>query len=335
MSKSKGSYDDAYEDDYEDDFEDEFEEESHKKSEGKQGDVQDDGGGWTNIDFGDIELEDQIGGGGVGIVYNGRYKGEPVALKTLFDPRVDEQLKQEYMDELLIMSKLNHPNVVDFYGACMKAPNLCMVMELCEMSLFTLLHQTTEELGPKRLTNMLIGVAQAMHYLHTRKPMVIHRDLKSHNLLVADNGQLKLCDFGLVSTKVTQAGTPAYMCAELLENKPFSKKVDLYSFGVLMWEMFERGIPFAGLLPYEIKECVCAGERPNMPADMPHEIQVICEQCWAQEPEDRPDFIDVLCDLREALDLMPDKIVSNLEMLESSMGGDCLGDALDSMMRRK
>jgi hypothetical protein len=62
---------------------------------------------------------------------------------------------------------------------------------------------------------------------------------------------------------------------------------------------------------------------------------VICEQCWAQEPEDRPDFIDVLCDLREALDLMPDKIVSNLEMLESSMGGDCLGDALDSMMRRK
>jgi hypothetical protein len=53
-------------------------------------------------------------------------------------------------------SKLQHPNIVDFYGACMKAPNFCMVMELCEMSLFTLLHQTTEELGPKRLTNMLV-----------------------------------------------------------------------------------------------------------------------------------------------------------------------------------
>ena len=53
-------------------------------------------------------------------------------------------------------SKLNHPNVVDFYGACMKAPNLCFVMELCEMSLFTMLHRTTYELGPKRLTNMLV-----------------------------------------------------------------------------------------------------------------------------------------------------------------------------------
>ena len=59
---------------------------------------------------------------------------------------------------------------------------------------------------------------------------------------------------------------------------------------------------------------------------------MICEQCWAQEPVDRPDFIDVLCDLREALELMPEKIVSNVELLESSMGGDCLGDALDSMM---
>ena len=63
------------------------------------------------------------------------------------------------------------------------------------------------------------------------------RDLKSHNLLVADNDELKLCDFGLVSTKVTQAGTPAYMCPELLEGKPFSKNVDVYSFGILMWEV--------------------------------------------------------------------------------------------------
>ena len=91
MSKSsKGHADDDYEDDYEDDFEDDFEDDgggSHHKQEGKQAEREDTGagaggGGWTNIDFSDIELEDKIGGGGVGIVYNGRYKGEPVALKT-------------------------------------------------------------------------------------------------------------------------------------------------------------------------------------------------------------------------------------------------------------
>ena len=86
---------------------------------------------WSHIDFDrDIECGDIIGGGGVGLIYKGWFRGEEVALKTLFNPRVDEKLKKEYMDELLIMSKLKHSNIVSFLGACMTPPNLCFVMEV-------------------------------------------------------------------------------------------------------------------------------------------------------------------------------------------------------------
>jgi hypothetical protein len=96
--------------------------------------------GWTHINFEDVELGEIIGGGGVGVIYMGWYRDKAVALKTLFDPRVDDSLKQEYLDELLVMSKVKHSNIVNFMGACMTSPNLFFMMELCENSLFTLLH---------------------------------------------------------------------------------------------------------------------------------------------------------------------------------------------------
>lgn len=96
--------------------------------------------GWANVDFADIELGERIGGGGVGIIYKGWFREKPVALKTLFDARIGADLKQEYMDELLVMSKVEHSNIVKFLGACMTPPNLCFIMELCETSLFNLLH---------------------------------------------------------------------------------------------------------------------------------------------------------------------------------------------------
>jgi len=238
---------------------------------------------------------------------------------------VDEKLKQEYMDELLVMSKLQHPNIVTLIGANMVPPNLCMVMELCECSLFNLLHQYSDALTQKNIVKMLVGVASAMHYLHTRKPTIIHRDLKSHNLLIATDGEVKLCDFGLVSIKCTTAGTPAYMAPELLSNEIFSKKVDMYAFGILMWECFARAIPFEGFSPYDIKCCICDGqERPNIPTDIPKLCQELIEQAWAQAASARPEFIDVLCDLKALYKTMPDDERSEVALLESDFGGDCL-----------
>ena len=198
----------------------------------------DDGGGWKEIAFEELEVGRQIGGGGVGIVYDGWWGEKPAALKTLFDSRVDEQLKQEFMDELLVMSKLSHPNVVELYGACVQPPNLCICMELCSCSLFDMLHKQQTYATDGQRVRMAIDVAAGMNYLHELKPAIIHRDLKSANVLVSDSGTLKLCDFGLVRTRITVAGTPAYMAPELLQGAPFSKSVDVYAFGIIACEIF-------------------------------------------------------------------------------------------------
>lgn len=95
---------------------------------------------WANVPFSEIELGERISGGGVGIIYKGWWKDQPVALKTLFDARISADLKKDYMNELLVMSKLNHSNIVRFLGACMTPPNLCFIMELCDTSLFQLIH---------------------------------------------------------------------------------------------------------------------------------------------------------------------------------------------------
>jgi serine/threonine protein kinase len=177
------------------------------------------GGGWEHINFDEIDLGDRIGGGGVGIVYNGWFRGQPVALKTLFDNRIGEDLKREYMDELLVMSKVKHSNIVHFLGACMTPPNLCFVMEMCECSLYNLLHVDRVNFSMKECVTMATDIASAMEYLHALKPTIIHRDLKSHNVLRAADGSMKVCDFGLVMIKNTTAGTPAYMAPELIENR--------------------------------------------------------------------------------------------------------------------
>lgn len=102
---------------------------------------------WADVSFDEVDIGDRIGGGGVGIVYQGNWKGSAVALKTLFDARISAELKQEYMDELLVMSRVNHSNIVKFLGACMTPPNLCFIMELCDCSLFHMLHMERVELS--------------------------------------------------------------------------------------------------------------------------------------------------------------------------------------------
>ena len=113
--------------------------------------------GWANVNFSEIELGDRIGGGGVGIIYKGWWRDEPVALKTLFDARIGADLKQEYMDELLVMSKVQHSNIVKFLGACMTPPNLCFIMELCDSSLFHLLHVQKVQFTMQENMQMLVS----------------------------------------------------------------------------------------------------------------------------------------------------------------------------------
>ena len=287
--------------------------------------------GWAHIDFEkEIEMGERIGGGGVGVIFKGTFKNEPVALKTLFDARIGEDLKKEYMDELLVMSKVRHSNIVTFLGACMVPPNLCFVMEMAEASLFNLLHEDRLKFTIHETMQMAVDVGSAMEYLHSLKPAIIHRDLKSHNILRTMDGKLKVCDFGLVNVKNAQAGTPAYMAPELLENKHFNKSVDVYAFGVLLNELFTGEIPFYGIDIQTIRERCVSGERPHMPSyGIPPKAQKLIEKCWSQASENRPAYSGVVDELLEIYDMLPeDNHVDNMEKAGSA-------DALDSLLSYK
>jgi serine/threonine protein kinase len=104
-----------------------------------------------------------------------------------------------------------------------------------------------------------------MEYLHSLRPAIVHRDLKSHNVLKGYDGSYKVCDFGLVKNKNTQAGTPAYMAPELFRNRSYNKSVDVFSFAVLLWEIFTGEVPYNRSDVITIRDKVLAGQRLPMP----------------------------------------------------------------------
>uniref|UniRef100_K3WIV5 Protein kinase domain-containing protein n=1 Tax=Globisporangium ultimum (strain ATCC 200006 / CBS 805.95 / DAOM BR144) TaxID=431595 RepID=K3WIV5_GLOUD len=272
--------------------------------------------GWKNISFKELTVCEQIGGGGVALVHCGFYRQQTVALKTLFDPRIDDELKQEFVDELLVMSKLRHRNIVSLIGACMEPLNLCIVMELCESSLHEALHGSNRYFSVQHLVRIAEDVASGM------------RDLKSHNVLLCSNGTAKLCDFGLVRAKCLTAGTPSYMPPELLSGKPFSKAVDAFMFGVLLWEIFTHEVPFQGYDVAEIRRKVLAGERFRVPTiDCPESCQILMRRCWDADPSRRPSFNEIHETLLHISVPVHHHIAASSSAFE--------GDALDGLLRGK
>lgn len=212
----------------------------------------------------------------------------------------------------------------------MEPPNLCFVMERCESSLYDLLHNQRVEYTSYARIQIAADTATAMEYLHSHDPAIIHRDLKSLNLLMSTDGVIKLCDFGLVQAKTTQAGTPAYMAPELLRNRAYNKSVDVYSFGILLFEIFSGEIPFRAYDVEGINRAVCNGERPRIPTlDTPIEIRELMEDCWDQNATRRPSFSIITQRLATLLERRPQQ--TNLATMEMTSGGDALDDLLGGL----
>ncbi|PKI35987.1 hypothetical protein CRG98_043616 [Punica granatum] len=191
------------------------------------------------------------------------------------------------------MKRLRHPNIVLFMGAITQPPQLCIVTEyLPRGSLYKLLHRTVdrEKLDERRRLNMAYDVAKGMNYLHKRNPPIVHRDLKSPNLLVDKTYTVKVCDFGLSRSKAntylsskTAAGTPEWMAPEVLLDMPSNEKSDVYSFGVILWELATLQQPWSHLNPAQVIAAVgLKGKRLDIPQDLNPRVASIIEACWAK-----------------------------------------------------
>ena len=161
---------------------------------------------WTLVTLDDLDLGDKLAAGAMGAVYAGYYRGRPVAIKTLHD--VSRNALSAVEQELLVHAALKGPRTVELIAANLVPPKCCIVMERCECSLFEKLHRRADDMSRRQWLGIAIQVAEGMNFLHTRRPPVVHRDLKSHNVLLDPRGDAKLCDFGLVNTKEVRAAAP-------------------------------------------------------------------------------------------------------------------------------
>ncbi len=213
-----------------------------------------------------------------------------------------------------------------FLGACTVKPNLCLVLEYCvHGSLHHFLKsEATHGVGVTMslVLRFALDIARGVYYLH-RKQSIVQRDLKARNILIDSSLNAKVADFGLSrvldddENKLTACGTPAWTAPEVVRLEAYTDKVDVYSFGIILWELLTRDEPYGGQKGVQIAYAAAEqGLRPEIPSYCPDEYRALMESCWADNPDDRPAFGVVLKQLFQM------KRDADAEVLTSLGGGD-------------
>ena len=221
---------------------------------------------------------------------------------------------RDFKHEARLLCKLRHTNIIEFIGACATSSEFLIVMEICRNgSLRQVLRDESRSLSGKQVVRWSIEAARGMLYLHSRSPPVVHRDLKSVNLLIDSDNVLKVSDFGLARCKTssyayTQVGTWGWMAPEILENSPYTERADVYSFGVVMWELLTRDEPWKHMHPMQIMRAIDRGQRPVLTSDVMRFIDIgedyneLLQQCWRSDPRERPAFDEIVARLEACLE---------------------------------
>ena len=258
----------------------------------------------NKISFNSLGLGKKIGQGGFSEIYESQWLGIPVAVKVIFDPKITEALLEEFNNEIEKLFILRHPYIIQLYGITEKekSQKLAVITELAPKgSLFDYLHKnpkTKNNLSldfKNRITKQLICT---MAYIHSRG--YVHRDLKTQNILLDKNLDMKMCDFGLTKLKSELnsgsgqfAGTPCYMAPELFDRKYYDDKVDVFAFGTVLWEIYTQKIPYANCDAMEIKQKVTKGEELYCSSIIPKQIANLIQKCRSVKASDRPSFQDI------------------------------------------
>ena len=262
----------------------------------------------------------EVGAGSFGTVFAAEYRASTVAVKVLHDRELAKEVISSFMSEAQIMLSLRHANIVMFMGASLEP--LALVTEFMERgSLYDIIHNDALDLSYGLRIKLAQDVARGMAFLHDGN--MLHRDMKSLNVLIDENWVAKVADFGLtelVEDTTMEDGGPGgppapgtdsamgslfWSAPEVLDDpEAFDRPADVFAFGITMWELFSRCDLYAGSPPYAVALGVQNGSlRPSLDAlseTVTPNVVDLMEACWAQEPKARPSFVDIVQVLTDA-----------------------------------
>jgi len=258
------------------------------------------------IPYSELEIFEELGSGAMGVVKKARWRGVNVAVKQMKtkDQYTSAEEIRAFLLEISIMSKLRHPNVVLFLGACLEFPEICLVTEYVEggnVHDYLKLHPL---LSFADRLKMVIDTAKGVNFLHLSDPVYLHQDLKGYNLLVDETGKVKVADFGITSVlegnlgiERKTFGTLNWVAPEILDAEAPSTKSDVFSFAMVMWEIATGKIPYHGMTEIHILYSIMEEERPKIPEYLPTDYKNLIEKCWVTAPQKRPEFKEILVEL--------------------------------------
>jgi len=237
--------------------------------------------------------KDKLGAGAYGAVYQGDYNFNQVAIKQLYAQHLSVAALEELKQEATIMGSMSSDYIVPLRGVCLEEPHYCLVMQLMPKGSLYHLLKNNSGLPESVVLRIALDIISGLCQLH--KAGILHRDLKSLNVLLDDGLRAKIGDFGLSKVKSEVAsqstarpkGTLGWMSPELCDEKPASTASDIYAYGMVLWELMVRPyqIPFQGLSPRQIMAAKLRREekqeeQEKIPADCPADISGLIKSCW-------------------------------------------------------
>ncbi|XP_004241510.1 serine/threonine-protein kinase 52 [Solanum lycopersicum] len=289
------------------------------------------------IDPSKLIIKTVLARGTFGTVHRGVYDGQDVAVKLLDwgeeGHRTEAEiasLRAAFTQEVSVWHKLDHPNVTKFIGATMGASGLniqtenghigmpsnicCVVVEYLPGGALKsyLIKNRRKKLAFKVVVQIALDLARGLSYLHTQK--IVHRDVKTENMLLDKTRTVKIADFGVARVEASnpndmtgETGTLGYMAPEVLNGNPYNRKCDVYSFGICLWEIYCCDMPYPDLSFSEVTSAVVRQNlRPEIPRCCPSSLANVMKRCWDANPDKRPEM---------------DEVVSMIEAIDTSKGG--------------
>src|SRR3989338_6666366 len=262
---------------------------------------------YREIPFSELMMKKEVGKGSSARVFRGSWRHVPVAIKCMPLDLADESSLREWRKELEIITKLgNHPNILPFLGACTTQPSaLYLVTKYCDLgSVHATIFDKKQLLTQEQLQIVLVESCNALDYLHANN--IVHRDIAARNFLLCSPFHEYLADFGMARLLAVQSANNAqktrtdvgplcWMAPESIYNLEYSKNSDVYMYGMFLYEVVCRRIPFHTIQNLlDVGDSIQAGIRPELTENCPTLLHPVFKSCWVTNADERPTFAQIL-----------------------------------------